>query len=205
MDNKETTEMQILAAAEEIFLQKGFKNTKVSDIAAKANANVALVNYYFRSKENLFNRVLQNKISTMAAVFKQVVNENISFQENMKKIIEAHFDFLIANEHLPHFIVSEVFNTKEHIEVFHKNFVAEIGGFISQMNSLLQKEIQQGKVRNIPISDIFFTAFSLNMFAFVAKPLFQNLQIMNIPVNFSDIQNRRKSENVEVLLKYIKI
>ena len=190
--------MQILAAAEEIFLQKGFKNTKVSDIAEKANANIALVNYYFRSKENLFNKVLQNKISTMATVFKRIVNENISFQENLKNIMEAHFDFLFANEHLPHFIVSEVISKKEHVKIFYQNFIAELGSFLSQMNCLLQKEIQQGRVRNIPIFDIFFTAFSLNMFTFVIKPLVNHLQIMNIPFQFSDVYNRRKTEYFKI-------
>ncbi|NLF41970.1 MAG: helix-turn-helix transcriptional regulator [Bacteroidales bacterium] len=57
MTKNKNTERKIFDAATELFLEKGVDRTSVREIAAKANINLALMNYYFRSKENLFETV----------------------------------------------------------------------------------------------------------------------------------------------------
>ena len=53
-----STEIRIKEAAHKVFLAKGFSAATVRDVAKEAETNVALVNYYFRSKKNLFNVVM---------------------------------------------------------------------------------------------------------------------------------------------------
>ena len=59
MNNKEleNTETEILNAAKEVFLQKGMAGARMQEIADKANINKALLHYYYRSKQLLFEAV----------------------------------------------------------------------------------------------------------------------------------------------------
>lgn len=54
-----TTEEKIIVAARKIFTQKGFSATRTREIAEEAGVNSALVNYYFRSKKNLFHIIIE--------------------------------------------------------------------------------------------------------------------------------------------------
>ena len=62
IEQEQTTEEKILEAASEVFTEKGFAGTRTRDIAEKAGINLALLNYYFRSKEKLFEQVMKIKV-----------------------------------------------------------------------------------------------------------------------------------------------
>ena len=63
MTEKEiSTEEKILETASKVFTEKGFSGTRTRDIAEHAGINLALLNYYFRSKEKLFEQVMKAKI-----------------------------------------------------------------------------------------------------------------------------------------------
>ena len=54
-----STEEKIKAAARKVFMEKGYGASRTRDIAEEAGINLALLNYYFRSKEKLFNEIIQ--------------------------------------------------------------------------------------------------------------------------------------------------
>ncbi len=63
-DEKTETRKRIIRAAAEIFGEKGFKAATIREICRKADANIALVNYYFRDKQGLYLSVLEDILST---------------------------------------------------------------------------------------------------------------------------------------------
>ena len=60
------TEQSILKAAEKEFLKKGFSGSKTTEIAKEAGVTHAMLHYYFRTKENLFNKVFEEKARQLA-------------------------------------------------------------------------------------------------------------------------------------------
>nr|MBP6793720.1 helix-turn-helix transcriptional regulator [Saprospiraceae bacterium] len=63
------TEIRIIAAAERIFLLKGLDGARMQDIADEASINKAMLHYYFRNKQQLFDIILDDKISKVFDVF----------------------------------------------------------------------------------------------------------------------------------------
>ena len=67
-----TTEAKIKAAAEKVFMEKGFSATRTRDIAEEAGMNLSLLNYYFRSKENLYNIIMMEKLKVFFDIIENI-------------------------------------------------------------------------------------------------------------------------------------
>ena len=98
-------EQLILETAEKLFLDKGFAMTSTTEIAKKAGCNQALVHYYFRTKENLFQSIFERKIKLLISTFIEGVNPDMTFEERLKHKIESHFEMVRANPKLPFLVV----------------------------------------------------------------------------------------------------
>src|SRR5689334_10623217 len=93
-----STEEKIKLAARKIFTQKGFSATRTRDIAEAAGINLALLNYYFRSKENLFNIVMMENLQQfLLALGGSLRDEKSSLTEKVATIATNYIDMLKAN------------------------------------------------------------------------------------------------------------
>ena len=88
----EPMEQAILRAAERLFLDKGFALTSTTEIAREAGCNQALVHYYFRTKENLFEKIFEQKIRMLISNIFSIDREGGTFEEKLRRKIEAHFE-----------------------------------------------------------------------------------------------------------------
>jgi AcrR family transcriptional regulator len=96
VNNKQNMEKTILEAAEKLFLEKGFAMVSTTQIAKVAGCNQALVHYYFRTKDRLFEAIFAEKLKTFFSVIFQPQDESLTFEEKLKKYIGAHFDILFS-------------------------------------------------------------------------------------------------------------
>lgn len=96
--DQNSKEELILKAAEEEFMQKGFDGAKTTAIAARAGVTHAMLHYYYRTKENLFNKVLDDKLGIMIeTIFSTFRDQEVPFLDKIKMAIEVHFDFFVRN------------------------------------------------------------------------------------------------------------
>jgi AcrR family transcriptional regulator len=104
-----STEEKIKAAASIVFTQKGYAATRTRDIAEEAGMNLALLNYYFRSKEKLFEIVMLEKMSKFfGVVWELLENRAMSLEDKTASIVANYIDLLNENPDLPLFILSEI-------------------------------------------------------------------------------------------------
>lgn len=198
------TEQSILKAAEEEFLKKGFSGSKTTEIAKEAGVTHAMLHYYFRTKENLFNKVFEEKTRQLADTFLSRVDESLPFLEKIKCFIEAHFDLLTANPELPLFIYREILTNECGKEICRKTLFPNFRLAISLLDRSLQEEIKKGTVRPVKAEDLMVSAISLNIFVFVANPLIQ-LFVEEKGEEYHQYMERRKQENVEIILSRLRI
>ena len=172
-----STEDRIKAAARKVFHQKGFAGTRTRDIAEEAGINHAMLNYYFRSKEKLFEMVM---METMAQFFKGVNlmlnDESTSLDEKIDLIVSNYVDLLLKEPELPTFILNEVRpNPQAFVE---QNPIKE-----ALTHSVLTRQyaeaVARGEITEPNLMQAILNVIGLVIFPFIAKPILTS--IINIP------------------------
>lgn len=201
IDTDKDTEQLILEAAEREFSSKGFAGARTASIAAEAGVTHTMLHYYFRTKEKLFERIFNEKVNRILnMVITPMVSSGGTIKEKIRKGIEAHFDFLMANRDLPKFFVTTLSSRPELYEKIKRLLVSAAGERNLAMQSELDSAAQRGEICRVDVNDLFADIASLNVMPFITCP------IMMAALGYaSEDEERffadRKRENVEIILK----
>lgn len=161
-----TTEEKILNAARSIFTKKGFLATTVRDIATEANTNVASVNYYFRSKENLFAFIMDETIKKLFDKIEPVLNdETTSAIEKIEACVGYYIDQLLENPDFPFFMVNEVLAGQTTLPMVEK-VKTLTGSFFAKQLYALQAD---GVIKFHPIN-LMWNIAGMILFPFLVRP-----------------------------------
>jgi len=204
INNNPIMEDQILEVAEKLFLEKGFAMTSTTEIAKNVGCNQALIHYYFRTKDNLFNTIFEQKFKKFfVSIFELKNMSDLNFNDKLKFIIESHFDILRANPKIPALILNELSRKPDQLSILREKLFPLASQFLTELDDELQQEIKQGRVRNILLPDLIISIISLNITIFIMLPVAENiLQINDVMKEFM-IQQRR-AENVDFVLKSLR-
>lgn len=197
------TEQAILEAAEKLFLEKGFALTSTTEIARVAGCNQALVHYYFRTKEKLFNSLFEKKARMFATGLFHVDQPGVPFEEKLKKMIEAHFDMLQANPGLPFLVFNELLTNPERLKKLRENILDLPKYVFLPFKAELEAEIAKGNIRPITIYDLVISMVSLNAMLFLVSPILKIMADLNDEDIIKLIESRRQ-ENVLIILRSLK-
>lgn len=198
-EKNQNMERQIIDAAEELFLKRGFTRTSTTEIAQKAGCNQALVHYYFRTKENLFNKLFEEKFLMFIESISIDEECKGGLRERIENIVTKHIDFLCQNPGLPLLLLSEVNRNSDHIgHIFEKMKIHAVR-IVGMLETEIAKEREKGLVRDVNGFDLIFNIISLNVFMFIAKPLLLNIREMNDETYVAFI-NARKDEIIKIII-----
>lgn len=167
-----STEDKILIAASKVFTEKGFSGTRTRDIAEEAGINLALLNYYFRTKEKLFEQVMKVKIVLLfGQIIPIVTNEKTSLDEKIDLASVKYFEILSKNPNLPIFVLSEIQKKTSDVK--------SILPFEKVLNNAyLMKQIKERKPDVNPFH-FLLNFLSMTVFPFLGKPILQSFDLMN--------------------------
>jgi AcrR family transcriptional regulator len=104
IDKKEA----ILVAAEELFSDQDFDAVSVRDLAKKANVNIAMISYYFGSKEKLLEELIASKIETSQIALRQISADGMNPWDKMQAIVNLYVDKLTANRKFQRVVTREL-------------------------------------------------------------------------------------------------
>ena len=206
MDNqeKQSKEQQILAAAEQEFLTRGYDGARTTSIAQAAGVTHAMLHYYFRTKEQLFERIVDEKFETMShSMFAIMGDPSLPIVERIKGGIAAHFDFVAQNPLLPRFVINEIISRPERYDVLYKRVGAIIDNVYRGLQSEINRSAERGEIERVDIKMLFISIMSLNIFTFLAYPFMEPL-MGELMANRERFLAERKAENIETILRRIK-
>jgi AcrR family transcriptional regulator len=155
-----------------VFTEKGFSGARTRDIAEEAGINLALLNYYFRTKEKLFEQVMKVKIILLfGQIIPIVSNEKTSLDEKLDLASGKYFDILSKNPNLPLFILSEIQKKTSDVKsILPADKVLK--------NSFIINQIQEKKPDINPFH-FLLNFLSMTVFPFLGKPILQTFEVMN--------------------------
>jgi AcrR family transcriptional regulator len=153
-----------------VFTKKGYAATRTRDIAEAAGINLALLNYYFRSKEKLFEIVMMEKMTKFFGVVGQVLeNKTMAVEEKTTTIVDNYIGLLSENPDLPIFILSEIrMNPAQFASRFPLARVVE---------SDFMKQIKKQRPDLHPVQ-FLMNLLGLVVFPFIMKPVLEQTGLL---------------------------
>ena len=185
-----STEQKIKEAAKRVFQKKGFGLTRTRDIAKEAGINLALLNYYYRSKENLFEIVMQESIEEMFSYLEHIMNnKQTTLTEKIDAGVLRYIEGMSKNSNLPLFLFSELQANPQHL--FDRVKIPE--GFIQKtyMFKQINEQINKEKL-NFTAIHFFINLVSMSIFPIIGQPFIKYVTKMD-EKSFADFIEQRKT------------
>jgi TetR/AcrR family transcriptional regulator len=197
---EQNTEEKILSAAKKIFLKQGMAGARMQDIADEAGINKAMLHYYFRSKEKLFEKIFTELSQHF---FPRLINIFESDEPLFRKIelfVTEYIDQMRRTPYLPIFVLNEV---NRQPETFIKKMMGNRKPPVKKFLDDVQAEVKKGIIKPINPLQLLLNIISLCVFPFVARPMFQ--LVTNIDkAMFDKILEQRKGEVSKFIIDAIK-
>ncbi len=195
----QSSEEKIKEAAKSVFLKKGYAGTTARDIAEAANMNIALTNYYFRSKEKLFVEIFKDLFSLYCNNTLQIFEKPISLREKLIELIEADFQVMKTEPALVLFLMTEIQRDGSRLlpelnklkELLHGHLTAHI-----------EEEVSKGTMRKIPTESIMPLIMGSLQFVFVGKNL--TMKMYNCSEEeFNQFAENHKNIIIDMITEYL--
>lgn len=184
----QATEERIKVAAGTLFTLKGYASTTMRDIAAQAEVNSALVNYYFRSKENIFQMIMREKIQTFfSSIFPYLFDEQTTLQQKLSSVVDKYINTFSQEPNLPLFVFGEIQKNP--------NELSSLFPIFSSQNQVLRDSsfFKQLHEQNPHLNPLHFILnfLGITIFPFIASPVLISFG-MESSENFEKIMEERK-------------
>lgn len=158
------------------------------DIAAEADINLSLVNYYFRSKEKLFQLVMSEVVEKLMNGITVVLNnEQLSLPEKLTQVVDQYITLLLNNPDFPLFMVNEIFAGSN--ELFSGNRRNAV--FQSHLFKQLAELQEEGKLKFHPLQ-LMMNMIGFVVMPFLARPLLERNKVLKHTEFVALMEERKK-------------
>lgn len=190
MQKDQTTEEKIKLTAKKLFHERGYGLTKTRDIAEAAGINTALLNYYFRSKENLFQIIMLESVQDMFSFIRDMAyDEDTSLSSKIDAIVNRYIDIFRENPNLPLFVLSELQADPERL--MQKSKIPKNTLTDSYFFRQIEEQIKKTGINITPIH-VFLNIISLTVLPIVARPIMSYVYDMDTIGHRDFIEERRQ-------------
>lgn len=170
-------ERQIIDTAQQIFIEKGFAGTSMSDIAATVGINRPTLHYYFRTKDKMFKAVFGSIVISLMPKIHDIIKLDIPFVDRMGMVLDEYIELFTKEPYLPKFICGEIQRDVNHLLEAAKELQFEAA--LTLIKDNLLAEMEAGKIKKIPLPMVFLTFYSLLTYPFLVRNLITTLFLDN--------------------------
>ena len=196
-----TTEARLLAAAKKVFTTKGLAGARMQDIADEAGINKAMLHYYFRDKDKLFEVIFLEEANKFFPKINRIFESDLPLFEKIEQFVNEYIDEMVENPYLPWFILNELNRDAD-------QFLSKIWDIKNRPNpaKLLQqieKEVKKGTIKKVNPMHLLMNLLSMTIFPFIARPMIErNLQMP--AAQFDKMIAERRKEVPKFIIDSIK-
>jgi len=206
IEQAKDTETKILDAAKEVFQQKGLTGARMQEIADKAGINKALLHYYYRTKDKLFEKVFELAFSLFIPRVKEMMMSEKSVFEKIEFIVDNYINLLHKHPYIPGFIINELNrNPQMLVQLFEKNVQFKEINLFEKFDNQLQDEVNKGIIRSVDSRNLMTNVIGLCIFPIVARPIIQGVMFNNDKKAYEAFLAQRKQFVVDFIINSIKV
>ena len=169
MSNGDLIENKIIDVARQVFMEHGYENASMSQIASKAGITRSALHYYFRTKDKMFQAVYADLIMSFAPQLENIFSDKTPFLSKVEKVLDEYIRILRKYPDLPWFLLREIHRD---IQFMRKN-VERLGfeKYPKMIGDYLQNEMRKGHLKTVPLPIIFLTFYGQLSFLFVGREI----------------------------------
>ncbi len=200
-EKDQNTEAQILNAARNVFIRKGYHGARMQEIANEAGMNKALVHYYFRSKEKLFRQIFMDVFARFfPAIGNVLTNEEMPVMKKIEFFVHSYIDLLAENSFIASFIIMEINRDPEETLNLMQEITGDMRGqYFAGFKASLDKAIENEEVAPVDFRQLIINTISMCVFPFIGRPLVQFMMFNNDNDAFEAFLENRKHEVVQFI------
>ena len=195
------TEEKILDAARKVFVRDGMMGARMQDIADEAGINKALLHYYFRNKELLFEKIFLDAAQHIFPRMNAVFQSEVPLFQKIESFVDAYITVVMENPYLPIFVLNEINRDPD-------RFLKKLWPNHSKPNPApllkqIQEEVAAGRIKPIDPASLLVNMISLVVFPFVGRPMIQHMIGMD-KKQFAAFMQQRKQELSRFIINAIR-
>ncbi len=175
MMEENNIEKKILAAAQEVFLEKGYAGTNMTLIAQAAGIGRPALYYYYRTKDKIFNELFTTMVRSFIPDVIEIIRMDRPIEERIEAFVSRYFDQMRQEPRLPLFIFREASRDPEFL--IRSVFDLHLETYLSQLREAYEEEVKKGTLKEVPVFAIMFTFMGQIFFPFISRPVVQNVFI----------------------------
>ena len=172
---------------------------RMQEIANEAGINKALLHYYFRTKQKLFEAIFTKVFSQILPNLMAMVRSGLPFEKRLGIFVEKYIDLLQKNPFLPTFILKEMNRNPDFLATIIKNN----GVRPNEVFAMFEKEMDAGKIRRMDSHDLLVNLLGLSIFPIAAGPLITIMFFENDKKAYDEFILKRKKTVTEFILNSI--
>ena len=200
-----STEKRILEAAHKVFVKKGYAAARMEDIAKEAGINRALLHYYFRSKDKMFDIIFNQHFAELLGGLGEIIKAEIPFEDRMRNLVNLYHNKFSSHPDLPLFVIHELSQNPDRLVRLISGLPggSESGMLATRFRSIVQEEVKAGRIRTIDGMQLLINVLGLVLYPFIAKPIFQFVMKVN-DEGYAKMLKNRQTEIFEFIMNALK-
>ncbi len=189
MEIENSTQQRILEVATNVFYQKGLAGARMQEIADLSGINKAMLHYYYRTKEQLFDKVFQKTFSTYIESVSRLLKNTLPLKEKLWHFIDEVMDLLQKYPYIPVFILHELNQNPDRVaDLFALNDSINFEEFKKEV----AREVRKGNIKKVKAEQLFTDLIALTVLPFIAQPILCKVMSKNQQQYTQFLQERKK-------------
>jgi TetR/AcrR family transcriptional regulator len=203
-EQEKKTEEQIFDAAHKVFVIKGFDGARMQDIADEAKINKALLHYYYRTKEKLFDAIFDRVFKNMFPRVFKFMGDDSSITSKIEQFVDVYIDLISNNPFIPSFVINELNRNPQRLVdiIGHKTGLIESNAF-AKFSKVVEDEVAAGKIKPVKAEHLIVNIIALCIFPIIAKPIVQGVLFENDKKRYQAFLSERKQEVTRFIIQAI--
>jgi len=169
------TEEKIIIAARRIFREKGKDGARMQEIADQAGINKALLHYYFRSKDVLFDKIFKQEIQEVMHQILATISDQTDFRNFLYAFIREYLRNIAPRRNVIRFVLWEADKKKDQFVNYLSESFQEHGFSGNPIIGRITRAIEEGEIRPCDPVNLVLSILGMSIFPFMAAPIMERI------------------------------